>query len=52
MMKLFSFLTKKRFNLKDFHAKQLRSMRNWKYYQRHRDEILRKRKERYRLTGK
>lgn len=33
------------------HKKMLKSIRNWTYYQRHRDEILKKRRERYRNTG-
>jgi len=34
------------------HQKQLKSLRNWRYYQKHRAEILKKRKEKYELYGK
>ena len=42
---------KKRLNRKKIHTDFLKSIRNQRYYDRHRAEILKKRKERYELTG-
>jgi hypothetical protein len=48
---MFNFL-KKTTKQKDFFAKLKRQERNRRYYLRHRDEILQKRKEYYQIHGK
>lgn len=47
-MKLFNSKRK----LAKIHQKQLKRLRNQRYYQKHRDIIRKKRKEHYNLTGK
>lgn len=47
-MKWFNFKRKS----DEIHRKQLRSVRNRRYYERHRTDLLEKRKKRYRDAGK
>ena len=54
-MKIFkfeSFYDKFKRKMDEDHKKLLRYFRNQRYYYRHRDEIRKRRKEYYELTGK